>query len=71
MSDRHNRRNASDAQASQLQALPIAVLVREHGDEDTHLANVQVQGDRLILEFDDGRSMSTDWGELSDRVMAA
>jgi hypothetical protein len=50
------------------QDLPLALVIREDGDEDTYLATVEHQGDSLLLELDDGRTITLDRRELLARA---
>ncbi len=50
--------------------LPLAVLIHEGDDEDTYLADVDVEGDTLTLSLDDGRDITLDRRELLARAEA-
>jgi hypothetical protein len=50
------------------QDLPFALMIREDGDEDTYLATVETEGDSLLLELDDGRTITLDRRELLARA---
>jgi hypothetical protein len=63
--DRHNARGR-DVQDSS--GLPLALIIHEGRDEDTFLASVTRQGETLIFELDDGRTIEVDRRELLDRA---
>jgi hypothetical protein len=58
---RHRREQSSSG-------LPLALIIHEGRDEDTFLASVTRQGETLIFELDDGRSIEVDRRELLDRA---
>jgi len=48
--------------------LPLALIIHEGNDEDTFLATPTINGDTLILELDDGRTIELDRKEIVDRA---
>jgi hypothetical protein len=62
-----NRRTPDSAKGS---GLPLALTIHEGGDQDSFVALPTVQGDTLILELDDGRTIEVDRCEIVDRAAA-
>lgn len=60
--------NARSQRVSSESGLPLALIIHEGRDEDTFLATPTIQGDTLILELDDGRTIEVDRRELLDRA---
>ena len=51
------------------QTLPLAVrLIDEDGEVDTFLATITSQGNALVLDLDDGRTLIVDRQELLARA---
>lgn len=63
--DVHNVRFGEEQHSS---GLPLALIIHEGREEDTFLATPTIQGDVLILELDDGRTIEIDRREIMDRA---
>lgn len=66
MSAAPDNQRSSDQQEES--ALPLALLIHEDGEDDTFLATIDVQGDTLVFELDDGRTIALDRKELLHRA---
>jgi hypothetical protein len=60
--------NARKHDSSMESGLPLALIIHEGSDVDTFLASPTINGDALILELDDGRTIELDRKEIVDRA---